>query len=41
MMNYTEIVKMFTVGLISKAEANRDINIMNMGSDTKTYELMK
>jgi hypothetical protein len=41
MSTYIEVIAMYKAGLITKAEANRQIEFFNMGSDTIFYELIK
>ena len=41
MSTYQEVLKMYQVGFITKAEANKQIEFFNMGSDTTTYKLIK
>lgn len=41
MNEYTEIVKKYEMGLITKQEANRKIDFINMGSDYTFYPPIK
>ena len=38
MYTYREIKSMFEAGLISRDEANKMIDFLNMGSDTRYYK---
>ena len=37
MFTYTEVVERYKAGLLSKAEANKHIDSLNMGSDYRYY----
>ena len=41
MSTYQEVIKMYEAGLITKEEANKQIEFFNMGSDTTYYQLIK
>jgi len=40
-MTYNQIIKQYETGLITKEEANRSIDMMNMGSDCYTYRRIR
>lgn len=41
MYEYNKIVKQYEMGLLTKAEANRKIDILNWGSDYTFYPWIK
>lgn len=36
-MSYSEIKTRYEIGLLTRSEANQAIDMLNMGSDTTTY----